>query len=85
MSLASAGAQSLEDTLIQTYLDNPGLAAERAAVRATDEQVPQALSNWRPRVELSGSYGYRDADVEANGNGSVNQSTTPRSVEAHAA
>ncbi|MEK9832136.1 MAG: hypothetical protein VW453_06025, partial [Rhodospirillaceae bacterium] len=43
-------AQSLRDALAQTYESNPDLAAERAGLRATDESVPQALSNWRPEV-----------------------------------
>ena len=52
-----AAAQSLGETLIQTYQSNPTLRAARAELRATNERVPQALSNWRPTVELSGSAG----------------------------
>ena len=52
-----ASAQSLEDALAAAYANNPELAAGRAALRATDEQVPQALSNWRPTVSVSGSVG----------------------------
>lgn len=40
------------------YLGNPVLQGERARQRATDEQVPQALSGWRPTVILSGDGGY---------------------------
>ena len=39
------------------YMNNPTLAAKRAAVRATDESVPQAMSGWRPSVSMSGSLG----------------------------
>ena len=33
------------------------LLAQRALLRATDEQVPQALANWRPTVNFTGQYG----------------------------
>jgi len=48
--------QSLEDALIMAYHSNPTFLAERAQVRAVDEQVPQALSNWRPTVSFSGEF-----------------------------
>ena len=43
-------AQSLSETLSATYQSNPRLLAERAALRATDEEVASALSGWRPTV-----------------------------------
>jgi outer membrane protein len=50
----SAGfADTLPQALIQAYQNNPQLNAQRAAVRATDETVPQALSGYRPRVSLT--------------------------------
>ncbi len=54
----SAQAQSLEEALTAAYLSNPTLAAQRASLRATDEGVSQALSNWRPNVTLSTDYGW---------------------------
>lgn len=54
-----AKAQALGDALTAAYLNNPTLLGQRAKVRATDEQVPQALSNWRPSVEMTGSAGLR--------------------------
>lgn len=59
VNATTADAQSLRDALAQTYETNPDLAAERAGLRATDESVPQALSNWRPSVEIDSSYGLR--------------------------
>ena len=53
----TAKAQTLEDALVAAYRNNPTLLGQRAKVRATDEQVPQALSNWRPSIEISGSAG----------------------------
>jgi len=50
-----AGAETLNDALALSYLNNPVLRAQRAQLRATDEGVPQALSGWRPTVFVSGS------------------------------
>src|SRR6185312_13237550 len=53
----SAHAETLETALIQAYQNNPTLNAQRAAVRVTDENVPQALSGYRPKVTATASYG----------------------------
>ncbi len=57
-NVSSAEAESLRRALARAYLKNPQLGAERARQRATDEQVPQALSGWRPTVTANGDYGY---------------------------
>ncbi|MFC7052804.1 TolC family outer membrane protein [Hansschlegelia quercus] len=53
----AANAQSLEDALARAYMANPTLNAQRAQVRATDEQVPQALSGYRPTVTVTADVG----------------------------
>jgi outer membrane protein len=55
VAVPPAGAESLSDALAAAYGSNPTLLSERAKLRATDELVPEALSNWRPQVSLSGS------------------------------
>jgi len=50
-----ADAETLREALVKAYMNNPTLNAQRASVRATDEGVAQALSNWRPEVSWSGS------------------------------
>ena len=50
-----ADAQSIEDTMAAAYMQSTQLGAQRAQQRATDELVPQALSNWRPSVTVSGA------------------------------
>jgi outer membrane protein/adhesin transport system outer membrane protein len=50
-----ADAQSIEDALAAAYTQSTQLGAQRASQRATDELVPQALSNWRPTVTANGS------------------------------
>jgi outer membrane protein len=60
----SAAAQYLPHTLTEalaaTYTYQPALQAERAKLRATDENVPTALAGWRPTVVLGGQIGYGD-------------------------
>nr|WP_271169811.1 TolC family outer membrane protein [Hansschlegelia plantiphila] len=53
----TARAQTLEDALARAYGANPTLNAQRASVRATDEQVPQALSGYRPTITASADVG----------------------------
>ena len=57
--LASMGptpalADTIEAALVRAYQNNPQLNAQRASVRSTDENVPQALSGYRPRVAVTG-------------------------------
>src|SRR6516225_1212200 len=56
-SVAVPRAQTLTQALAETYNTNPQLLAQRALLRATDEQVPQALSGWRPTVNFTGQVG----------------------------
>jgi outer membrane protein len=58
-----ASADTLEGSLILAYQNNPTLNAQRASVRATDEGVPQALSGYRPRVNVNGSIGSQYFDT----------------------
>ena len=56
----AAWSQSLQEALAAAYANNPALLAARAQLRATDEEVPRALSGWRPSVIISGAAGYSD-------------------------
>lgn len=62
MSCGGAAADTLEWALVQAYQNNPSLNAQRASLRATDENVPQALSGYRPKlaVTANGSENYAD-------------------------
>ena len=51
---------TLAEALAATYSNQPALQAERAKLRATDENVPQALAGWRPTVVMAGTAGYGD-------------------------
>ena len=63
------------------YLNNPTLLGQRAKVRATDEQVPQVLSNWRPTISLSGSISRSMTTNTARTFGGQNQIRTPRGAD----
>jgi outer membrane protein len=54
---AATRADTLEWALVQAYQNNPVLNAQRAALRAQDEAVPQALSGYRPRISATASIG----------------------------
>ncbi len=60
---SEAAADTLEWALVQAYQNNPSLNAQRAALRATDENVPQALSGYRPKLSVTaqGGYNYTNA------------------------
>ena len=73
-------AQTLEAALAAAYMNNPGLGAERASLRATDEQVPQALGNWRPDVEVSSDISRADTFNNIR-TGKSDQIRTPRGLE----
>jgi outer membrane protein len=53
-----ARADTIAEAMGAAYLSNPDLQAERARLRATDEEVPQALSGWRPTVSVDVTGGY---------------------------
>jgi outer membrane protein len=55
----AAGAETLDSALAQAYRNNPTLNAQRAALRATDEGVPQQLAGYRPRVTFQMDSGYQ--------------------------
>jgi outer membrane protein len=56
-SCGAAHADTLEQALAAAYTGNPQLVTERATLEATNEQVPQALSNWRPTVSINATGG----------------------------
>ena len=64
---SAASAQSLEESLVAAYQNNPTLQSQRASLRATDETVSQALSGWRPTVTLSGDAGLTHTDGSSTG------------------
>jgi outer membrane protein len=73
ISRTSARADTIEAALVRAYQNNPQLNAQRATVRSTDENVPQALSGYRPKVALTASAGFQYTDLNSTFGGSPNQ------------
>jgi outer membrane protein len=57
---AHADTFTLRDALGVAYETNPQLDADRASLRATDENVAQANAGWRPTLNAGGTYGYQE-------------------------
>src|ERR1700749_5141422 len=68
---APALADTIEAALIRAYQNNPQLNAQRASVRSTDENGPQALSGYRPKVNLTASVGYQYTDTLTTSGGTA--------------
>src|SRR6266849_5858555 len=73
MGPVPALADTIEAALVRAYQNNPQLNAQRASVRFTDENVPQALSGYRPRVAITGSAGSQFIDTQTTSGGNANQ------------
>lgn len=58
-------ADTMEAALVRAYQNNPQLNAQRASVRVTDENVPQALSGYRPKVSVALTAGSQYQGVQA--------------------
>lgn len=73
---------TLEGALARAYTVNPTLNAQRAATRATDEAVPQALSGYRPRVFGTADIGASATEVRIGGGQGTVTTQYPRGVGA---
>ena len=70
VGLTPALGDTIEAALVRAYQNNPQLNAQRAQVRSIDENVPQALSGYRPRVAVTASAGYQYTDTNTTAGGS---------------
>ncbi len=55
LMVSAARSETLESALVKAYQNNPSLNSQRAATRAIDEGVPQALAGYRPKVTITGT------------------------------
>ena len=62
-----ASAETLEQALADAYLLNPVLNAERARLRAIDEEVALAKAGLRPTITGSGDYAYTNQNSQFRG------------------
>lgn len=77
--MGSASSETIESALARAYAANPQLNAQRASVRAVDENVNQALSGYRPKIAASADAGYTVQDVLSQGVTS-NSKSFPRGI-----
>jgi outer membrane protein len=59
---APASAETIDSAMARAYQNNPQLNAQRAQLRAVDEGVPQALSGYRPKLNVTATIGEQYAD-----------------------
>ncbi len=62
----SASAETLREAMVRAYQSNPTITGQRAAQRATDENVPIARSSGLPSLQSTGQF--TDNLVVANNN-----------------
>ena len=62
LALASkaAHAESLQQAMVAAYQNNPTLNAERARLRATDEEIARAKAGFRPDITATSDLGVRN-------------------------
>jgi outer membrane protein len=75
----ATGRATLNGALAAAYQNNPQLNAQRAQVRVTDEQVPQALSGYRPQVSATADVGVQYTDSTTS-QGVIRGERAPRGV-----
>jgi outer membrane protein len=77
--MAQTAPHTLQEALVAAYSTNPTLLAARAALRAVDEGVPQALAGWRPTISVTGQFGAQNgAFATASSGGHFTQDTKPQ-------
>jgi outer membrane protein len=67
---SSARSETIADALKKAYFNNPDINQQRAAVRASDENVPKANAGYLPSVNATADAGLQDFDFQATGLGS---------------
>ena len=68
VGIGAAQAGTLTDAFVKAYQTNPQLAAQRAALRATDEDVSKAIAQWRPTVTVNANYSKVKTDLKQDPN-----------------
>ena len=90
MAPSLAQADTIEAALVRAYQNNPQLNVQRAVVRTTDENVPQALAGYRPKAAVTSSAGFQYLDSNTTSGGTASSivrrefhgTDAPRSVGA---
>jgi outer membrane protein len=72
LAVCAAHADTLDGALALAYRNNPSLNAQRAGTRATDENVPQALAGYRPKVNITATGGEQSLSTTTKSASSLN-------------
>ena len=75
-------AETLKQALTGAYKANPKLDAERARLRATDEEVPRAMSGYRPQINGSADVGIQNNQTKPSS--PTNGETHPKGFNVNA-
>lgn len=81
VGVQAARAESLLDAVADAYRYNPRLDAERARLRATDEEIARAHSGYRPQVNLDADFARERQEVRPDLGQSGNSSPRGYSVQ----
>ncbi len=79
----AAHGETLKEALAAAYIANPQLKAQRAQLRATDEEVSRAKSGYRPVIQGEATHTYQDVTTRGGRGGGLggggNEDNWPRS------
>ncbi|WP_042696434.1 TolC family outer membrane protein [Azospirillum sp. B506] len=84
LGTAPAGAMTLQEALAHAQATNPTLAAEQAHLRAIDEQIPQAMSGYKPTVTATLGISRDMANTRYQGGGGERTETNAKSASVSA-
>jgi outer membrane protein len=71
-------AETIGGALAKAYLKNPDINQQRAAVRASDENIPKASAAYRPTVSAEADAAAQQYDANIAGEGGGSQFSKPR-------
>jgi outer membrane protein len=77
---STASAETKKSALAKACRNNPQLNAERARARSIDENVPRALSGYRPTLSATADVEYQHTDTTTSSTGRSIGDAFPRGV-----
>jgi outer membrane protein len=77
---ASARAETIGGALTKAYLNNPNINQQRAALRATDENIPTAYAGYLPKAQATATAGVQNEQIAAAPSGNGDFLSHPRTL-----
>src|SRR5271156_5421122 len=56
-------AETIGGALAKAYLNNPNINQQRAALRASDENIPKSYAGYLPQVGATASAGFQNEQI----------------------